>query len=124
MIPVLLKPFVYFGATSCGHNFFFLPSWWEFLPNQPNPQNSCEIIFNFPHDALAVGLAVLDMLLRIGGFVAVVSLIVAGVQYITSGGNVDNATNARKRIVNTLIGLAIVLIATGVVAFIGNQIGG
>jgi hypothetical protein len=118
----------YFAAITCNHTFFFLPSWWEYLPIQPTPSldptKNCVINFSFPGDILFVGLAVLDMLLRIGGFVAVISIIVAGVQYITSSGSTDNASNARKRLTNSLIGLAIIIIASGTVAFIGNTFGG
>lgn len=110
---------LFFAAATCSHSFFFIPNWWEYLPNQPSPPN-CNVTINFPGDILAIGLAILDMLLRIGGFVAVISIIIAGVQYITSSGSTDNTTNARKRLTNSLIGLAIVLIASGVVAFIGN----
>jgi len=111
------------AATTCNHSFFFLPNWWEFLPNQPQPPD-CSIAFDFPGDIWAVGLAVLDMLLRLGGFLAVIVIIAAGLQYITSGGNSDKGVAARKRLLNAIIGLAIVLIAAGVVAFIGNTIGG
>jgi hypothetical protein len=110
------------AATTCEHQFFFLPSWWEYLPNQPTPP-SCSIVFKFPDDLLLVGLAILDMLLRIGGFVAVISIIIAGVQYIMSGGSSEKGVAARKRLVNSLIGLLIVVVAAGVVAFIGNTIG-
>jgi hypothetical protein len=113
----------FFAAATCNHSFFFLPSWWEFLPKQPSPP-ICNISFTFPGDILSIGLAILDMLLRVGGFVAVISIIVAGVQYIMASGNPEKGASARKRLTNSLIGLAIVLIATGVVSFIGNQIGG
>jgi hypothetical protein len=111
-----------FGAVTCGHSFFFLPNWWEFLPKsgQPLPP-TCDIKFNFPGDIWSVGLAGLDILLRIGGFVAVISIIIAGVEYITAIGSPEKGTSARKRLTNSLIGLAIVLIASGVVAFIGNK---
>jgi hypothetical protein len=113
----------FFAATTCNHSFFFFPNWWEFLP-PPDPNKGCEIAFTFPGDIWAVGLAVLDMLLRLGGFVAVISIIVAGIQYITSGGSTDKGVSARKRLVNSLIGLGIVLIASVVVKFIGHTIGG
>jgi hypothetical protein len=122
MGPIIDKLPAYFAATSCNHQFFFLPPWWEFLPTPQPPE--CSISFNPPGDIWLVGLAILDMLLRIGGFLAVISIIIAGVQYITSGGSIEKGASARKRIVNSLIGLAIVLIASGAVRFIGNQIGG
>lgn len=111
----------FFAATSCSHSFFFLPSWWEYLPKQPSPPD-CQVSLTFPQDTWAIGLAVLDMLLRIGGFVAVISIIIAGVQYITSMGEPEKGAAARKRLTNSLIGLIIVLIASGAVAFIGNTV--
>ena len=116
------------AATSCvlpNHQFFFLPPWWEFLDIQIDPVTGvCGPAFDFPGDIWLVGLAVLDMLLRIGGFLAVISIIIAGVQYITSGGSIERGASARKRIINSIIGLAIVLVASAAVRFIGNQIGG
>jgi hypothetical protein len=112
-----------FAATTCSHSFFFFPSWWEYLPTQPTPP-ACSITFNFPSDIWAVGLALLDILLRVAGFIAIISIIIAGVGYITSSGNPENAAKARKRIYNSLIGLAIVFVASGAVAFIGNKLGG
>ena len=112
-----------FAATTCSHSFFFFPSWWEYLKTQPSPPD-CSITFNFPSDILLVGLALIDILIRVAGLIAIVSIIVAGIGYITSGGNAENAAKARRRIYNALIGLAIVAVASGVVAFIGNSLGG
>ncbi len=113
--------FFFLAATTCKHPFFFLPTWWEYIKPQPSPPN-CSIAFTFPGDLLTVGLAVVDMLLRVAGLVAIVSIIIAGVQYITASGMVEKTASARKRIYNALIGLAIVAIASGVVAFIGNTL--
>ncbi|MEK7561349.1 MAG: hypothetical protein AAB541_00605 [Patescibacteria group bacterium] len=104
----------------CRNTFFFFPSWWEYLKTGPD----CSIIFKFPNDILPVSLAIVDMLLRVAGLVAIVSIIIAGVAYITAGGAVEKTASARKRIYNALIGLAIVAIASGFVAFIGNSLGG
>ncbi len=113
----------FFAAIPCNkHGFFFLPPWWEFLP-EGKFAGDCSIqSFNFPGDLLAVGLAVVDMLLRVAGLVAIVSVIIAGISYITAGGQVEKTASARKRIYNSLIGLAIVAIASGFVAFIGNTL--
>ena len=117
----MIQPFFAAAAASCNNSFFFLPNWWEFLPHQPTAP-ACDISFTFPGDIWAVGLAILDMLLRVGGFAAVVSIIIAGVQYVTATGP-DKGTSARKRLTNSLIGLAIVLIASITVRFIGSSIG-
>lgn len=117
-----------FFATACtlpgsGKNSFFgIPHWWEYLKGELDPLNKCAPAFNFPGDLLAVGLAITDMLIRLAGLIAIASIIVAGVNYITASGDVQKTASARKRIYNSLIGLAIVAIASGAVAFIGNTL--
>lgn len=101
--------------------FFVLPPWWEYLEGTQE-FGACVPSFSFPNDILPVGLAIVDMLLRVAGLIAIISIIVAGVAYITAGGAVEKTASARKRIYNALIGLAIVAVAAGVVAFIGNKL--
>lgn len=103
--------------------FFFLPPWWEYLHGAQDELSQCAPAVHFPHFILPVGLALLDIMIRLAGFVAIVSIIVAGVMYITASGNPEKAVSARKRIYNSLLGLAVVFIAAGVVAFIGNSLG-
>lgn len=105
----------------CAQNaFFFLPPWWEYLGQNAD----CSAKFTGLGDIWLVGLAILDMLLRLAGFLAVISIIIAGVSYMTAAGNAEKVTAARKRIVNSLIGLFIAMTAAGLVAFIGNKVGG
>jgi len=105
-------------------SFFFIPTWWEYITGgERDAFNQCIPHVTFPDGAWAIGLAVLDILLRLAGFIAVVMIIVAGVEYITSIGNPEKITSARKRIQNSLIGLAAALVATAFVSFIGRQIG-
>jgi len=52
----------------------------------------------------------------------VLSIIFSGVMYITAQGNVEKATSARRRVYNSLIGLAIALVATAFVTFLGNTL--
>lgn len=115
---------VVFAATCTGKNlFFFLPVWYKYL--LPDKMNSaCQLTdsFHFPNDIWLIALAVLDMLIRIAGFVAVISIIISGIMYITSTGEPEKAASARRRLTNSLIGLAIALVATSFVAFIGNKL--
>lgn len=109
----------YIAAATCKHTFFFFPSWWEFLKAEPYPQ--C-FSFTFPGDILPVSLAIVDMILRVAGLVAIVSIIYAGVMYMTAGGQFEKTAAAKTRIYNSLAGLAIVAVAAGVVAFIGKTL--
>jgi hypothetical protein len=125
MFALLLSlPFKFAAAGPCsGGSFFGIPHWWEYLKVQKDSLGQCAIpTFNFPNDILAVGLAIIDILLRVAGIVAVISIIIAGISYIGAAGAADKITASRKRIQNALIGLAIVLVASAVVSFIGNSL--
>ncbi len=124
MLALFISKFsVYFAAVKCSKSFFFfLPPWWEYLPASKFAADCSIQSFDFPNDLLAVGLAVVDMLLRVAGLVAIISVIIAGVTYITASGAVEKTASARRRIYNSLIGLAIVALASGFVAFVGNTL--
>lgn len=134
ILPILLDKLgslVFFAAHGRPHCqpdtsgfFFFLPPWWMYLDGEKDSLGQCVPYFTFPGDIWAVGLAVIVMLLRLAGFVAVVAIIIAGVRYMGAGGNPEKAASARKSLYNALIGLAIALTATAAVAFIGNRLGG
>ncbi len=113
----MFAPFA--AATSCSHSFFFLPPWWEYL--QLN--NDCSVAFHGLGDVWLVALAVIDIMLRIAAFLAVISISIGAVEYIIAIGNPERITSARKRIVNSLVGLAIVLTATAIVTFVGKALG-
>jgi hypothetical protein len=126
-----LTPFV-FGAYGdpCdlpgtnSRSFFFFPHWWQYLKGREDFLGQCSPHVTFPHDIWLIGLAVLNILLALAGFLAVISIIIAGIELITSEGSPEKATNARNRLINSLIGVAIAVLATGFVEFIGHQIGG
>jgi hypothetical protein len=122
MTPALGLIKIFAAAKTCSNSFFGLPPWWKYIQPQPTPPD-CNVTVKLPEGLWAIAFAVIDMLLYIAGIVAVISIIIAGIQYITSLGNTDSTTKARKRIQNSLIGLAIVLIAAPIVSFIGNKIG-
>lgn len=107
-----------------GGSFFGLPHWWRYIKTgQYDGLGNCTPSVKFPQGIWAIGFAALDMLLYAAGIVAVVSIIIAGISYITAGGNAEQVSSARRRITNSLIGLAIVLIASATVSFIGNTVG-
>jgi len=69
-----------------------------------------------------IGLAVVDILLRIGGLVAVGYVIYGGFKYILSQGEPDNTRKARGTILASLIGLVIVMLSSAAVNFVGKVI--
>jgi hypothetical protein len=117
-----LTNFIFAAAPCAKPKFFFLVPWYQYLDLSQDSIGKCTPNFHFPGDIWLVGLAIIQMLLSLAGFVAVISIIIAGFEYLTTQGNAEKGVAARKRIINALVGLAIVLIATGLVSFIGNTL--
>lgn len=127
-----------------------LPTWYEYIQDYKTIESdlpdknstgrnlsqvytpSCGIVHpdtsdtadNVRKDAVAIGLAVIDILLRLGTLVAVAAVMLGGYKYISSQGEPKNIEAAMATIVNAAIGLAIVLASTVLVAFIGHSVGG
>jgi len=122
MFSLLLSKFSF--AAACSKTFFFfLPTWYEYLKPGTDELGQCSPVFHPPGDVFAIGLAVLDMLLRLAGFIAFLSLLIAGIEYVVAAGSPEKITNARKRAINSLVGMAIAFTATLMVSFIGRQFG-
>lgn len=114
-------------AAACNlpaDKFLFFPRWWEYLEGKLDPLGHCVPDINFPNDVWLIGLAMLHILIILAGFLTVISIIVAGIELIASEGNSEKAINARNRIINSMKGLALAIIATAAVAFLGDQLGG
>lgn len=116
------------NPSATGESFFGLPPWWKYIQQgHTDATGVCVPTVDFSANngigLWAIGLAVLEILMRIAGFLAVVYIIIAGVNYITSAGNPEEANKARQRIINGFIGLAIVLVAVPAISFIGYRLG-
>jgi hypothetical protein len=107
-------------------SFLGLESWFHYLP-KGDFDGDCNIknftVLGSKSDILLVGLAVLDDLIRIAALVAVGFVIYGGIQYVTSQGSPDQTKQAQQTIINALIGLALAILASSIVAFIGNRLG-
>ena len=111
-----------------GGTFFGLPPWWEYIKNvKVDGLGQCVPDYDFSknfNDVLSIGLAIIDIMLRLAGFLAVVAVILAGIHYVIAVGNPEKTRSARRSLVNALIGLSIAMVAVGLVKFIGTRIGG
>ena len=63
-------------------------------------------------------------LLGIGSTIAVIIVIWAAFLFMTSGGNKERVTMARKTLLYAIIGLTVLLLATGVTSLIQNFLSG
>jgi len=62
-------------------------------------------------------------ILGLSGGIAVLFLILGGLQYITSSGNKDKAEQAKQTILYAVIGLIVIALSFVIVAFVSQNIG-
>lgn len=112
-------------------SFLGFPTWYKYLWTRDSyddkgtsdtGDDECNIEFNFPNDTGKVLLAVVEILLRVAGMVAVGFVIYGGFRYILSQGDPEQNTAARSTIINALIGIVIATIATVIVSFVARNI--
>lgn len=110
--------------TQGSERFLGLPYWFEYLPGQRDALGRCVPTFDWyqPESLWGIGLAVIDILLRVVVLVAIGFVIWGGFQYMTSTGEPDKTKAAKDTILNALIGMAIAIAASVIVSFIGNSI--
>ncbi len=79
-----------------------------------------------PGDDLSVAEVLTKSINWVLGFtaaVAILFLIIGGLQYITSSGNKDRAEAAKKTILYAVIGLIVVALSYVIVAFVARNVG-
>lgn len=128
----IVSPVPAMAATreACGRSsgtFLGFPTWYKYL----NPEfveasgtrpAECKLTFNPPGDLAKVGLAVVEILLRVIALVAGGFVIVGGFKYLTSQGEPDRVNAAKQTILNALIGLTITIVSTAIVGLIARGI--
>ena len=62
-------------------------------------------------------------ILGLSGGIAVLFLILGGLQYITSSGNKDKAEQAKQTILYAVIGLIVIALSFVIVAFVSQNVG-
>lgn len=129
MLVSALTKFIAAAGDACNpnataNNFFGMPPWYKYLPGEEDVFGRCVPAFSWDNlDSLwSIALVAVEIMLRIGALVAIGYIIFAGFQYMTSSGEPDKTKNAKNTIINALVGLAIAILATSIVSFIGNQI--
>lgn len=63
----------------------------------------------------------INIITAIAGFVAVIMIIISGLQMINSGGNSEKISNARNTIIYASVGLVVIALARIIIAFIINK---
>lgn len=122
--PVLCNP------TEGAGSFFGLPYWYQYLDGVKvetyDPLTDTNTLICSPHlngfgDIWLVALAVIDIILRIVGIMAVGWIIWGGIQYMTSQGEPDRTKAAKDTVLNAAIGLIICTMSVVIISFLGNS---
>jgi len=107
-----------------------LPAWYKYLDIGPKDGDPCAVIgpldsngkFDIAIGGARIGLAIVDILLRLAAIIAVIFVLYGGIRYILSQGEPDHTKRARGTVINALIGLVVTMLATAAVNFLGNTL--
>jgi lysylphosphatidylglycerol synthetase-like protein (DUF2156 family) len=67
-------------------------------------------------------LKIINIALTVAGLIAVLFLIIGGFRYITSAGNEETAEQAKKIIINAIIGIVVIILSFVIVRVISNAL--
>lgn len=109
------------SAEECNaQSFFGIPTWYEYL----GFDDSCSVNTDVANAIILIIFAAIDIMLYLGGLIAAFYIIYGGFEFILAQGNPEKITSARQTILNAIIGLVIVLVASQATAFIAKRIAG
>ncbi len=104
-------------AKACkkDRSFFNIPTWYQYLDFDKDCNVKTKDQENIPAKII---LGIIDIALYLAGLIAVVMIIWGGFQFIFANGEPGSIANARKTILNAVIGLIIAILASQIVRFV------
>ncbi len=104
----------------------FVP-WYKYLPGE-SIEGKCSPVFpktskenyDIGKGVPLILIAIIELLVRLSGLIAVGYGIYGAIQYTMSQGQPESLKGAKSTITNALVGLIIVVMATGFIQFLGN----
>lgn len=105
-----------------------LPTWYKYIDDgrydvqgrcMPHFDDESGTTFDFKKIPL-IGLAIIDILLRLSGIIAVFMIVYSGFKYIFSQGNPESTKAAKSTIQNAIIGIVIVTSSIAVIQFLAR----
>lgn len=117
----ILSSLLNFSVTAnpeCTNSLFGFPVWFKYLSTEPP---NCAPRLSGINDVWMIGLAAIEILLRVIIIVAIIFIMYAGIQYSNSGANVDKMTRAKNTLIDALAGVIIAIVATAAVSFVAGR---
>lgn len=116
-------PISFGAAAGCEQSLLGMPTWYKYLKTDPpGSPNYCAPVLSGINDFWLIGLAAIEILLRIAALVAIFFIIYAGVKYSSSRANPDKVNSAKYTLQDALVGLVIAIASIAVVSFIGGRL--
>lgn len=103
------------SAEKCSDKFFGIPVWYQYLEMNEDCTLKKDANENVPAKVI---LGIIDIALFLAGLLAVIMIIWGGFQFIFANGEPGSIANARKTILNAVIGLIIAILASQIVRFV------
>ena len=116
---------------SCHKPLLGIPTWYEYLELGVKGNDPCAIIgptapggdseqLDVRKVIPRIGMALVDIMLRIAALVALAFVIYGGFRYTLSQGEPDATKKAKGTIISASVGLVITMFAATIVGFVGN----
>lgn len=111
------------ASAACRDTLLTFPAWFKGLTN-----SSCDII---PPTTAPGGVSgfiwtiilnIIGFMLQLVGYTSAVFILIGGFRYMTSVGFADKRVNARKTIVNAVIGLGISIFSVAIINIIAGSL--
>lgn len=115
-----------YAACNSARDTLGIPHWYKYLKeDEPLTRETgkCVALFEGVGDVVLVVFAIIEICIRIATYLGIVFFIYGAIQITMSQGSPENVNKGRQTIINALVGVAIALIATAVVNFIGVKLG-
>lgn len=106
--------------ASCGGGFIGIPSWYKYLNGSPGGCSDPSL--TELEDFWLIAIAIVEGLMVIAAYVSIIYFLMGAIRLITSDGDPGRVKSARNAMLYALAGLAVALVASRFVAFVGSSL--
>lgn len=111
------------ASAACRDTLLTFPAWFKGLTDSScNIQSPTSVSGGLSGFIWTIVLNIIDFMLQLVGYISAVFIIIGGFRYMTSVGFADKRVNARKTIVNAVVGLGISIFSVAIINLIAGSL--